>query len=279
MRILIITFVSIILLSPKVEAQTIHKNAIKEFVGVLVTTPLNKPDTWPDNQPFVKNKPLETSFYKYFLDANPWQLQKEFQYDGKSNSAYSILSVPDNSRYNFTLDIPEKDWKIIFFRNNQFEGGTNYISIWKTEGDSLHFHHLLKSPLFSGIAIMGIDSKYMINAYDEVFLATLTMNPNENYEGYLYSFYKLNSDFTITHLFEERTASSFSGIELKPETKRKDIFNYDYIQPHFLMINKITLNGKREGDMINGREYYNYQISDSTIVLKNLNNLLNQSAN
>lgn len=260
MRILLILLFAVLLCGNSY-SQTIHKDELEEFSAILITTPLNKPSDWPSDQKFVKNKPLETQFQEYFIGQNPREVRNEYpRWDGKSTSTISIISIPNNQRFNFILSIPEKRIQLVLFRNSQFEGGTNYLTIWKPKGDSLEFMHLSEHPIYSGNRIMGLQSDYLINQVDEIYLVTEMSNGHDFIDGLEFTFYQLSENYSLTELLKANTRYTL------PSTNSEDgfyeMFSYEFINPHYLLLNSSKMTGTKVQDGKLG-EYFDLEL-DST---------------
>jgi hypothetical protein len=249
-------------------SQTIHKEDLKDFAAVLVTTPLNKPSNWQSDQDFVKNKPLEPQFHEYFIGQNPRELQSELpRWDGKSTSTFSIISIPNNQRFNFTLYIPEKRIQLVFFRNSQFEGGTNYLTIWKPKGDSLEFIHLSKTPIYSGNRIKGLRSDYMVNEAGDLYLTTEMSSGYDFYDGLEVAFYRLSKDYHLTELFNKY--SQYTLPSIRSSDGFYEMFSYEFIHPHYLLMNSSKMSGSKIQDDQLG-EYFDFKLDSTNSELINL---------
>jgi hypothetical protein len=249
-------------------SQTIHKDELKDFSAVLVTTPLNKPSNWQSERKFVKNKPLESQLHQYFTDRNPRELRNEFpRWDGKSTSTFSIISIPNNQRFNFALPIPEKRIQLVLFRNNQFEGGTNYLTIWKSKGDSLEFIHLSKHPIYSGNRIKGLRTDYLVNEADEIYLVTEMSNGYDFINGLEFTFYQLNDDYELTALLTEH--SQYTLPSINSTDGFYNMFSYKFIDPYYLMINTSKMTGTKVQDDQLG-EYFDFRLDSTDSELINL---------
>lgn len=249
-------------------SQTIHKDDVKDFVAVLATTPLNKPSNWQSDQEFVRNKPLESEFHEYFIGKNPRELQNEFpRWDGKSSSTYSILSIPNNQRFNFTLSIHEARIQLVLFRNNQFEGGTNYLTIWKSIGDSLEFIHLSEIPIYSGNRIKGLRSDYLINEAGVLYLTTEMSTGYDFYNGLEITFYQLSKDYDLTELLTKY--SQYTLPSINSSDGFYEMFSYEYIQPHYLLMNSSRMSGSKvQDDQL--VEYFDFKLDSTSSELINL---------
>lgn len=249
-------------------SQTIHKEELKEFSAVLVTMPLNKPSTWPSDQKFQKNKPLKSEFHQFFIGRDSRELQKEFpQWDGKSNSTFSIISIPNNQRFNFTLSIPEARIQLVLFRNSQFEGSTNYLTIWKSIGDSLEFIHLSENPIYSGNRIKGLRSDYMINEAGDLYLTTEMSNGYDFYDGMEITFYQLSKDYHLTELLTKH--SQYTLPSINSSDGFYEMFSYEFIQPHYLFMNSSRMSGSKIEDAQLG-EYFDFKPDSTNSELINL---------
>lgn len=267
MRISLIVLFAVLVYSNSY-SQTIHKEELKEFSAVLVTTPLNKPSDWPSNQKFQKNEPLESEFHQFFIGRDSRELQKEFpQWDGKSTSTFSILSIPKNQRFNFILHIPEKKLKLVLFRNNQFEGGTNYLTLWKVKGDSLEFIHLSDHPIYSGNRIKGLRSDYLINDADELYFTTEMSNGYDYIDGLQFTFYQLSENYRLSELLNANKRYTLPSIN--SEKGFYEMFSYDFIEPFYLLINSSKMTGtKVQNDQLG--EYFDFKLDSTNSELINL---------
>ena len=243
----ILTLLLLVIAYANSYAQTIHKDELKEFSAVLVTVPLQKPSSWPADQKFMRNKPLEDQFHEYFIGRSPRELRKELPlWDGESVSAFSILSIPNNQRFNFVLPIPEINRTLVLFRNSQFEGGTNYLTIWKPKGDSLEFVHLAKHPIYSGNRIKGLRSDYMINEAGDLYLITEMSNGYDFYDGMELTFYQLSQNYRLTELVTGYSQYTLPGINAADGFKKT--FSYEFIEPHYLLTHSSKLTGTKVTD-------------------------------
>lgn len=276
MRIFLIVIFSIMIYGNS-SSQTIHKNELKDFSAVLITTPVNKPPDWPAGQKFEKNKPLESQFHEFFIGRDSQELQKEFPgWDGTSTSTYSILSIPKNQRFNFVQYIPEKRIQLVLFRNNQFEGGTNYLTIWKPIGDSLEFKHLSEHPIYSGGRIKELRSDYMINDAGEIYLITEMANGYDYIDGLEFTFYRLSENYALTELLKANTRHTLPSIN--SEDGFYEMFSYEFINPHYLLINSSKMTGTKVQDDQLG-EYFDLTLDSTESRLINLRTKASEKSN
>jgi hypothetical protein len=249
-------------------SQIIHKDDLRDFSAVLITTPVNKPSDWPSDQKFEKNKPLESQFHEFFIGKDSRELQNKFPgWNGSSTSTYSIISIPKNQRFNFVLNIPEEKIQLVLFRNNQFEGGTNYLTIWKVKGDSLEFKYLSDQPIYSGNRIKGLRSDYMINGSREIYLVTEMSNGYDFIDGLEFTFYQLPQSYELTEILTEYSRYTLPSINSKDGYY--EMFSYDFIPPYYLITHSSKMTGTKVQDEQLG-EYFEFKLDSTKSNLLNL---------
>ncbi|MGF1668850.1 MAG: hypothetical protein ACFCU6_00265 [Balneolaceae bacterium] len=124
-----VIFSILLLISFRSYGQTIHKNDIYDFTAILITTPHQQPEKWPDGKDFEKYVSLRDSFYLHTTTPNPSSeiFFQPFPNWHDSISIKTTVFVPPHTQKGFQLDIPEKEWRLIMLNNGGYESSTNYF--------------------------------------------------------------------------------------------------------------------------------------------------------
>ncbi len=222
-------------------SQIIHKDDIKNFVGVLKTTPLNEPRERRDNHKIIveqfskskyeANKPLSTSFETYDVTTKIDSMEKRYPHTWDSSSTYSVIRYPDNPDLKFQLYLKQNYIYLIFFHNGMFEGGTSYLTLWREIGDSLVFIKLYQMAFRVGIGYISFPGDYVINENQEFIFVTFSAS-GDNLSSYgRYDFYYLDKEYILTELLSRTFFADY-------DRKHQSTMVYKFLDMRTLLLHK-----------------------------------------
>ncbi len=159
MRIILLTLLISFLLQETSFSQVVHRDDLENFVGILKTSPPDRPRDLHRDSTYIRNEPLENKFTDFFSEdpGNLDELYPRLDEEGRINSRLTLGNSYSHFR---TLRFYNGQTMLVLLKNDQFESGTYYLTSWKIFGDSLQFQKLYQKPLGVGIGSMRIDPNY-----------------------------------------------------------------------------------------------------------------------
>jgi len=239
--------------SQSLEAQVIHQKDVEKFIGVVKTTPLNKPDTWPDDSTFTSNRPLENSFLEYSLNSTQREMGKKYPHDWNSNETYSLAIWP-NSRNAVSLKIDEKSFSLIMLHNGGFEGSTSFLTLWRHVGDSLQFRHLFSTPFYAGLGLVQFEPNYIIDVYNNPIFVIKASGGDAGWVGGYYQFLELDRRNNLTSLLK---------IEFDSDYGFENHVLYKFLDKNNLLVAKYNFSTTQVRDQFDGR---NFRLNERKLV-------------
>lgn len=231
--------------SQSLEAQDIHQNDVEKFIGVVKTTSLNKPETWPDDSTFTKIRPHENSFLDYSVNSTQREMSRKYPHDFNNNETYSLAMWP-NSRTVASLKIDEKNFSLIMLHNGGFEGSTSFLTLWRHVGDSLQFRHLFSTPFTVGLGLVQFEPDYIIDVYDNLIFVLKASGGDEGWVGGYYQFLALDQRNNLTSLLK---------IEFNSDYNFENHVLYKFLDKNNLLIQKYNFETSQIREQFDGRNY------------------------
>lgn len=254
-------FFSIILLSfcltsQNVVGQIIHKNDLENFIGVLKTTPVNKPDTWPKDSLFYSSLPLENHFTHYAIGSTYKEMTEQYPYDWNTNETYSIAFWP-NSRLVRSLEVLEKDWMLVAFHNGGYESGASFLTLWEVQGDSLSFRYVFSDPFITGIGSAQLEQNYIIDVYQNLIFVVKDSFGDGGKSWGSYHFIALDEENNLLHLLEKKFRSN---------SRSESYILYKFLWKEDLLIQRYEFSKSLYFEKFDGRKY---QLTDRILESSN----------
>jgi hypothetical protein len=261
----------IVLFTESVFSQTVHKDDLKDFVGVILTTPLNEPKNWSKDQEFQPIVPLDSSFHKYFITSDAWSIEKKYPHSWDSTSTFSIAMYPKNSKFNFELDVYEKRSKLVMLHNGGYEGSTSFLTLWTVDKDSLIFKHLFQTRFSAGLGMVGLEKNYKIDINRNLIFGVKGGGGDAGWTSGYYSFLYMHNK-KLTELIQKSYGSDI-------QSQREYIVLYELLDSRTLLTNTFEFTFTVHKDTTERGStwtYYNRKLVSSEHELINLKEIIEE---
>ncbi|MEX0685945.1 MAG: hypothetical protein WD267_08605 [Balneolales bacterium] len=262
------------------QAQTIHKDSLEHFAGVITTTTNTQPGNWPSDKNFQSYQPLKNSFDTFFfrkqIGRHLHELYQEHIHNNDDPfSRQFIIFLPQNSPLNNVINIPARNLKLVMLNNRGGEVNISYLTLWSVEGDSLKFQQLFSKPLRTFSGSHNLKTSFFLKDRRNLIFVVERGGGDEGWFQQYYSFFHLDESYNLNEFLEKEIITD-------RREEFKEIFFYEFLDNKFLITQKLKLLLVFEDTINSGGRYnmkYNPELEESDFEIIDLYDLLKQKAN